>query len=66
VAEESARQGKTVAVWLPKSIVEALEERGRPAHVAAELLAAAVGLPLERQRREWGSKPPREKTDEQA
>jgi len=63
---QPARQGKTIAVWLPWSVVEALSQQGRPAAVAAEIIASSLGLPLGRQRREWGSKPPRRKTDEQA
>jgi hypothetical protein len=60
---QPARKGKTIAVWLPWSVVEALSQQGRPAAVAAEIIASSLGLPLGRQRREWGSKPPRRSKD---
>jgi hypothetical protein len=50
-----ARTGRTLGVFLPWAILEALEQRGRASHVAAELIAAGLGLELQRQRAPHGS-----------
>jgi hypothetical protein len=50
-----ARTGRTLGVFLPYDIIEALGARGRASHVAAELIAAGLGLELQRQRAPHGS-----------
>ena len=47
--------GRTLGVFLPYDILEALGQRGRASHVAAELIAAGLGLELQRQRAPHGS-----------